>query len=82
MAEALEKVKQELGRGAVILHTRTIRRGGLMGVGARNIVEITASGEPTPLPSPNKPAILGPRQRQDAGVGVSGVSTGGLGAVS
>lgn len=33
MAEALEKVKQDLGRGAVILHTRTIRRGGLMGVG-------------------------------------------------
>ncbi|HOA72541.1 MAG TPA: flagellar biosynthesis protein FlhF [Phycisphaerae bacterium] len=52
MAEALEKVKQDLGRGAVILHTRTIRRGGLMGVGARSIVEITASKDLTLLPRP------------------------------
>jgi len=43
MADALEKVKAELGREAVILHTRTFRRGGLLGVGARRVVEITAS---------------------------------------
>lgn len=43
MAEALEKVKKDLGREAVILHTRTIRRGGLLGFGARTLVEITAS---------------------------------------
>jgi len=49
MAEALEKVKMDLGRGAVILHTRTVRRGGLMGVGARSVVEITASRDPALL---------------------------------
>jgi flagellar biosynthesis protein FlhF len=43
MAEALEKVKKDLGREAVILHTRTVRRGGWLGFGARTMVEITAS---------------------------------------
>ncbi|HQA45338.1 MAG TPA: flagellar biosynthesis protein FlhF [Phycisphaerae bacterium] len=43
MAEALEKVKKDLGREAVILHTRTVRRGGWLGIGARTVVEITAS---------------------------------------
>ena len=42
MADALAKVKQELGSAAVILHTRSFKRGGLMGVGARTVVEITA----------------------------------------
>ena len=50
MAEALEKVKKELGPQAVILHTRTLRKGGVMGVGARTIVEITASLDPRTLP--------------------------------
>lgn len=43
MSEALAKVKKDLGRQAVILHTRTVRRGGLMGLGGRTIVEITAT---------------------------------------
>jgi flagellar biosynthesis protein FlhF len=42
IAETLAKVKQELGGGAVILHTRSFKRGGVMGFGAKNIVEITA----------------------------------------
>jgi flagellar biosynthesis protein FlhF len=42
MADALAKVKQDLGSSAVILHTRSFKRGGLMGLGARNVVEITA----------------------------------------
>ena len=42
MADALAKVKQELGTSAVILHTRSFKRGGVMGLGARNVVEITA----------------------------------------
>ncbi|MEI8196529.1 MAG: hypothetical protein WCI73_11520, partial [Phycisphaerae bacterium] len=43
IAEALAKVKGELGSQAVILHTRSYRKGGLMGLWARNVVEITAS---------------------------------------
>ncbi len=43
MAGALQKVKQDLGRDAVILHTRTFKRGGLFGLGGKNVVEITAT---------------------------------------
>lgn len=43
MAHALAEVKKGLGPDAVILHTRTYRVGGVMGVGARDMVEITAS---------------------------------------
>lgn len=45
MSEALAKVKKELGPNAVILHTRTLRRGGVLGVGARPVVEITATAD-------------------------------------
>ncbi len=50
MAEALACVKRDLGRGAVILQTRTIRKGGVLGFGGREIVEITASGDVNVLP--------------------------------
>ena len=43
MSEALANVKQALGVNAIILHTRTVQRGGVLGMGARPVVEITAS---------------------------------------
>lgn len=44
MAEALAAVKSDLGRDAVILHTRSVRTGGLLGlIGGRAIWEVTAS---------------------------------------
>ena len=43
MAEALAEVKRELGRDAVILHTRSYRKGGLLGIGGRRVWEVTAS---------------------------------------
>ncbi|MFO0860167.1 MAG: flagellar biosynthesis protein FlhF [Phycisphaerales bacterium] len=43
MADALAEVKKELGSEAVILHARTIRVGGVIGIGAKNQYEITAS---------------------------------------
>ena len=57
MAEALEKVKRELGPDAVILNTRTLRRGGVLGVGARNIIEITASRDRNALPAVERRAM-------------------------
>lgn len=42
MAEALLLVKRDLGADAVILHTRTSRKGGWMGFGGRTVVEVTA----------------------------------------
>lgn len=43
MADALAEVKKALGSEAVILHARTIRVGGVVGFGAKNQYEITAS---------------------------------------
>jgi len=43
MADALASVKRDLGSEAVILHARTIRVGGVIGFGAKNQYEITAS---------------------------------------
>ena len=43
MAEALAEVKRDLGRDAVILHTRSFRKGGFLGLGGRSMWEITAA---------------------------------------
>ena len=51
MPQALAQVKRHLGPDAVIVQTRSYKRGGIFGIGARNIVEITArSGESDPPP--------------------------------
>ncbi len=42
MAQAMALVKRDLGTDAVILHTRSYRRGGLLGIGAKTVVEVTA----------------------------------------
>ncbi len=52
MAEALELVKRQFGRDAVILNTRTLTRGGLLGIGERPYVEITAARRISDLPAP------------------------------
>ncbi len=45
MAQALAEVKKDLGKDAVILHTRSYRVGAVLGLGGRNVVEITASDQ-------------------------------------
>lgn len=45
MDAALGKIKSELGRDAVILHTRCYRTGGFLGLGGRDLVEVTASND-------------------------------------
>ncbi len=42
MAQTLVLVKQALGKDAVIVHTRTFKIGGVIGVGAKEVIEITA----------------------------------------
>ncbi|MCC7389931.1 MAG: flagellar biosynthesis protein FlhF [Phycisphaerales bacterium] len=65
MADALAEVKRDLGPDAVILHTRSYRVGGVMGVGAREIVEITASADPGVV----RPRRVRPRAAEtDAGL--------------
>lgn len=50
MAAALAQVKRDLGRGAVILRTRTVKTGGWLGLGAKTLVEITAGQDTNSLP--------------------------------
>lgn len=63
MAAALAKVKRDLGREAVILSTRTLKQGGLMGIGARTMIEITASDQHEALPQRRRPSAARPAPR-------------------
>ncbi len=63
MQEAIRLVKQELGPQAIILSTRSVKKGnGTFGLFGRSMVEVTAAvdreeavdPEPAPPPSPNK----------------------------
>lgn len=57
MTDALAEVKKDLGSDAVILHTRTFKTTGVLGFGARNMVEITATDdEPTTPKRPERAA--------------------------
>lgn len=58
IADALTQVKKELGRDAVILHTRTIKSGGWFGLRRATMTEITATS------SQVAGAITAPRLRQ------------------
>lgn len=61
MSEALARVKEDLGRDAVILHTRTFKSGGWLGWGGRRVVEITAAHAAKVAPAatrrPSRPAL-------------------------
>jgi flagellar biosynthesis protein FlhF len=48
MREALAHVRRDLGGGAVILGTREVRRRRFLGLGSRELIEVTASTEPAP----------------------------------
>lgn len=65
MAQALLLVKQSLGKDAVIVNTRSFKLGGIAGVGAKSVVEITAlAPAPTPVPStPHPPTPDSPTSR-------------------
>ena len=57
--EALAQVKKDLGPDAVILHTRTYKTGGVLGIRATTITEVTASSQMHVEPK------LGNRRRRD-----------------
>lgn len=43
--EAFEKIRVELGKDAVILSTRKVKKGGFLGIGAKTFLEVTAAVE-------------------------------------
>ena len=46
MKEALLKIRTTLGEEAMIVGTRTLRRGGVLGVGSREVVEVYVAESP------------------------------------
>ncbi len=56
MSEALARVKADLGSDAVILHTRTISTGGVLGVGAKSQIEIVATRDAHVVPRSGPPS--------------------------
>ena len=52
MPQALAQVKRHLGPDAVIVQTRSYKRGGILGFGARSVVEITARSADSAAPPP------------------------------
>ena len=52
LKEALAQVRRDLGGGAVILGTREIRRRRLFGLGARELIEVTAADAAAPAAVP------------------------------
>lgn len=59
--EAMQQVKAELGADAVILHTKKYREGGILGIGAKEVVEVTAALE-------DAPAVQKPRAKKNLDV--------------
>ncbi len=60
MAQALAQVRKELGKDAMILHTRSYRVGAWFGIGRKNMVEITASS-PNNAKSKTQPTRMTPK---------------------
>ncbi len=60
MKEAMDKVKEEFGSDAVILHTRKLKTGGIFGYGGKKMVEITAAIEDNPPQNKKKSSYLPP----------------------
>ena len=58
MKDAMEAMKAELGDEAVILHSKKYKEGGLLGIGSREVVEITAAVEENALPKKDEPMNL------------------------
>ena len=46
----MSAMKAELGEDAVILHSKKYKEGGILGIGSREVVEITAAVEESSLP--------------------------------
>ena len=57
LKEAMANVKSELGVDAVILHTSKIKKGGILGFHAKEIVEVIAAIEDEPGVKEQKPAM-------------------------
>jgi hypothetical protein len=75
LSEALGAVKSDLGEHAVVLHTRTFKRGGFFGLGGREIVEVIASESDSAIEA-STPAVERPGNARPVGTSEVPSSTG------
>jgi flagellar biosynthesis protein FlhF len=75
MAQCLSEVKKDLGKDAVILHTRSYRVGAVMGIGGKQMIEITAADHV----SARGPTIKPVRQAAEGFTAGTFPALGGLG---
>ncbi|GIO00723.1 hypothetical protein J5TS2_13910 [Brevibacillus halotolerans] len=74
MPEALEKIRVELGKDAVILNTKQVKTGGFMGLFKKQQIEVIAAAETKEeKQAPAKPATSVPKlDRQETGNSLAG----------
>lgn len=49
MPEAMQKIRKELGKNAVILHSKEVKNGGFLGLFKKKNIEVVAGVDPSPL---------------------------------
>ena len=65
MKEAMEQVKETLGRDAVILHTKKYKDGGFLGYRSKEIVEVTAAVEEEAGPAKTRKRKTVPKEKTE-----------------
>lgn len=66
MQDAMGQVKNELGRDAVILHTRRFKKGGLLGFGGKELVEVMAAIDTAPVAASTENKTIYPSRFSDS----------------
>ena len=70
MDEALEKVRSMLGSDAMIVSTRTFRRGGMLGFGGRDVVEVFAADTRSRIENVKRESSSRSRSAESHGAGI------------
>ncbi len=70
--EAVEKMRQEFGEEAVVLNTRRVTKGGVLGIGNEEYVEVTAAYDESPMRVQPRVQQSRPQQSPSAGEDVLG----------
>lgn len=65
LREALEQIKQDLGEEALVVSHKRVRSGGVLGIGAREMVEVYAALDPGKPAGERKTANASSRQKSE-----------------
>ncbi|WP_261132857.1 flagellar biosynthesis protein FlhF [Bacillus sp. Marseille-Q3570] len=65
MPEAMKKIRNDLGKDAVILNSKEIRTGGFLGFFTKPSLEVLAALDPDPIPREQKDAYYSPQYNME-----------------